>query len=247
MSLKIVFSSLQCPKDESLNCEDIFDKNETNGLYCLCDGASESYDSRKWAYILCQNYVKTGLCNKRCLVTNDFVDNCIKQYESDINTDTLSWSQQSAFSRGSYSTLLGVSIHNNSLYIFSVGDSIALRLKKDTMKKTASFPYEKPEQFKERPILISTIRSNNTFLQKNQNIRRWQKITANDLILMMTDAVGEWMLRYFNKNISMILDCLNDEYSGSLKFENLVKQEREQGRLREDDSTILKLEFLEEE
>lgn len=56
--IKLLFSE-SIPKESILTSynEDAFKFSSLNQTFSLCDGASESFDSKSWANILAQNFI----------------------------------------------------------------------------------------------------------------------------------------------------------------------------------------------
>jgi hypothetical protein len=91
------------PGDADRN-EDAFTWSPERSALALSDGASESFDSRLWARILVRLFVlKPVLSVSR-------VDLAIMAYTRRHDPQSMSWSRQAAFDRGSYATLLGVAV-----------------------------------------------------------------------------------------------------------------------------------------
>lgn len=59
--MKIIFAG-QVPKDNAYqeSCEDIYSISEDQRIAVISDGASESFDSVKWANILVHNFMQTS-------------------------------------------------------------------------------------------------------------------------------------------------------------------------------------------
>src|SRR2546423_200297 len=92
-------------------------------VYVLSDGASESYNSLLWAEVVVDSWFRGPPL--RSLLR--WVRNAIQQYESRSDRAKMSWSQEAAFERGSFASLLSVHwSRESSLRVSAVGDSIAL-------------------------------------------------------------------------------------------------------------------------
>src|SRR5215831_6107800 len=131
--------------------EDAIGARPLRGIYAVSDGASESFDSATWARLLVRRFVDAPDVN------HGWLDKTVACYNRQFDRETMSWSAQAAFDRGSFATLTGVVLRSGGTLatILGVGDSIALLADGHTLVK--SFPYDRPEQFKQRPILLSTV------------------------------------------------------------------------------------------
>ena len=111
-----------CPKDpgEPGFNEDAWAQSDDGSLVALCDGASESYDSRAWAAILARRWVADPeFCP-------EWLSASLAAYMDGIDVEAMSWSQQAGFERGSFSTLLGLEYipERRSVEALAVGDTV---------------------------------------------------------------------------------------------------------------------------
>lgn len=219
--------------------EDAFKWSSSRSALALSDGATESFDSRLWARILVRLFALNP-----CL-SADRMEAAIELFTRRHDPASMSWSRQAAFERGSFATLLGISIspEGDEASILAVGDSVALLL--DGPRLVASFPYSDPDDFRRRPTLLSTQAGLNRFLDRPDfeagSTAVWQlDRLAQPRIVCMTDAMAEWFLR-----LAQADPCAGDILLGITAadhLEALVAQEREARRMQVDDSTMLILE-----
>lgn len=230
------------PEREDLN-EDAFDVSENSQIIALSDGASESYDSKSWARMLVQNFVNSPS------FSSDWVTTVQEAYVAGVDYQNLSWSKQLAFERGSFATLVGVHCTplSNGVDIFSIGDSLAVLVRDG--RYVQSYPFDTPEQFDARPELLSTLSHLNKFTNDDEFVSGEHKqiwATQNgDLILLVTDAVGQWLLREINhepSSIDLLLQIDTEE-----QFEDLVVAMRSERRMKLDDSTMIRLAVVKED
>jgi len=246
--MRIRFSGT-VPKDEPSTNEDAFFPHEpgTTERVALSDGASESYASRKLATLLVKNFVDPLGDTDFCIDPFLWVDNIRQAYNKACGEfRQMSWSQQGAFERGSFATLLAFkSDSRRGVRIFWVGDSCVVLL--DDGKFRYSVPYDTSAEFQQRPELISTIPRHNDFLRSNEFLKtysRWCPITRKTIILCMTDALAEWALRRKEKKrpVWETLCRISDQAA----LEALVEGERKAREMRVDDSTLLVIDFTDE-
>ncbi len=226
------------PGDADRN-EDAFKWSPERSVLALSDGASESFDSRSWARILVRLFVLKPVLSMARL------DLAIAAFTRRYVPQSMSWSRQVAFDRGSFATLLGVVFgpKSNEARLVAIGDTAALLL--DGPQLVASLPYTDPEDFQRRPTLLSTLREHNSFLDRPDNTGASTAVwhldqLAQPRIVCMTDAIAEWFLRRAQED-----PCAGEILLGIsdiAEFEALVAQEREASRMRVDDSTMLILE-----
>jgi hypothetical protein len=217
--------------------EDVFAISEKVARAAIADGASESYDSGKWAKLLAHAFVLEPNVSPRWLQT------LVSYYTSQTDFDALSWSAQAAFERGSFSTLLGIELlpEEHAVRVLAVGDSIALQTRQQTI--VTAFPFNNPDTFACRPELLSTKSRNNVFFTEpfvSRSWTRWQ-LYDGDNVYLMTDAVGEWILKGGAGTNLRELELVRT-YDD---FAELVLWLRRVRRIRLDDSTLIRMSVVE--
>lgn len=227
---------LSCPEAN----EDKFAFSEDGGRLALCDGASESYDSKLWADLLARRFISDPK------VRPEWVASALAEYSGAHDFASMSWSKQAAYERGSFATLIGVEyfIEHHAVEVLAVGDSIALLADGD--KLVQGWPFNDPEMFKERPTLLATVAGHNDFIgvsgfwTSHGRTFHLEGLNAPKL-LCMTDALGEWALREALSGGAGFVELLSMESEEHLS--ELVIRERAKKRMRVDDSTLLVLSF----
>jgi len=205
------------------------------GLYAISDGASESYHSASWARVLVRRFISHPELGAEWLAA------AITEYNSGFDREAMSWSAQAAFDRGSFATLLGLSVSRpeERVRLLAVGDSLAVLASSGRL--VASFPYERADQFTARPMLLSTLHERNEVLLRPASLQamtaEWGlKGTVNPRVLLMTDALGAWLLEAPDERLGVLLGL-----SSAAAFADLVLEERTTQRMRRDDCTLLVL------
>lgn len=236
LRVDLVASVPKDPERPELN-EDAWAPNEALTCFAVSDGASESYDSRAWARLLVAKYAS----DPRFLPS--WVDEATIEYTRQIDFESLSWSKQAAFERGSFATLLGLQLAENGreVEVLAIGDSLACHIRGGVL--LATFPYSAAEEFDTRPALLSTLASKNAFLTEPnffaRNTARTWTVEAGDVLLLTTDAVGQWLLREHTNDPSSLLALASLGSDADLAA--LVLQMRAEHRMRYDDSTVVRL------
>ena len=203
----------------------------SKGPFLLSDGASESYDARRWSRLLVANYLKRPEFDATWIA--DVTQNYAQLYQN----VQLSWSQQAAFDRGSFATLLALNLDEQSskVHLLAIGDSIAVLGDSATIRDT--FPYSSANEFELHPLLISTRPERNTeFFRDGGKTTQtsWSlEGVQGACILAMTDALGAWLLsdpaRY----------AILSRIKSNAEFIDLIEAERAAARIRRDDTTLL--------
>tara|TARA_R110000737_G_scaffold350857_1_gene391163 strand:- start:1930 stop:2619 length:690 start_codon:yes stop_codon:yes gene_type:complete len=207
--------------------EDASFVSSKRGLFALSDGASESFASRNWARTLVSLFVRTPN------LTWEWIDSAIKLYEGGIDRNALSWSKQASYDRGSFATLLTVSLRENGAEIMSIGDSLVVIERNGVPERT--YPYQNPDEFAARPLLLSTIKERNATIIKEDHTFFWpfEDDEAGVSIHMMTDALGAWLLHDLTERMRIIRGIRTQ-----LEFEKFITEARTEG-MRIDDTTLI--------
>lgn len=235
LKVDLVFSVAKDPQRQDLN-EDAYAWSDAR--VALADGASESYDSKAWAHRITDAFVLDHA------VGVIWVADRVREYSESMDFSSLSWSQQAAFERGSFATLLGLELSpdGTSAEVLAIGDSLALHVRDGVM--LASFPFQHGVEFDARPQLLSTLATANDFVGAsdffNISSATW-RIQPCDHILLVTDAVGHWLLTQQDALTALSNVTTSDE------FEQLVIARRLDKSMRLDDSTVLRIAIVSDE
>ena len=242
--MRIVFAG-QVPKDPAHPgaIEDAFALDAEAGLAAISDGASESFDSRRWAGLLVEEYVGNPVLNWTWL------DRAIGDYAAQFSHDKLSWAQEASFERGSFATLLGLRHFSRQecLEVFCVGDSIAVILDGEGRRSELAHPdYDCSEAFRRRPVLFSTKPEMNRPIKEpgffEGNRFSWPLAGPGPWsVLCMTDAFAAWALgrEEQDRPVWQRLSAVRDQSD----LETLVSHTRRSREMRIDDVTFVHLSF----
>lgn len=221
------------PKDSTSANEDSHGESETGAICALSDGASISYDSARWSKLLCDRFANDPN------VDRSWIQDAASEYTSMFDWEAMSWSQQSAFERGSFATLLGVVCdpEGTGARVFSIGDSMLAVVSKNSVVQT--FPYVDSAQFDADPILVSTSYVANERFSDDVLSASWIDIQTTreeqQTLLLMTDALGRWLLDCPDE--TRVATLLN--FSDTQAFNEFILRERASGALKRDDSTLI--------
>lgn len=214
--------------------EDAFIVSGNGGCIVVCDGASDSFDARNWAQLLAQHFSANP-------VTKADVAACVAAYVAGTDYETLSWSRQMAFERGSFSTLVRVETGAvGELVVSTVGDSLVVLTDGETLLHCQ--PYATSARFSEPPLLLSTVAHHNAAFDDECLAALTQTVMypthRPTFLLCMTDALGAWLLSRMeaedHTGLEDLLAIRSDE-----ELRALVERERASGLMRRDDVTLV--------
>lgn len=212
--------------------------------YVLSDGASESFNSALWAQLIVKAWPKPTPQTEFVRLVGALA----RQYDQAFDKATFSWSQEAAFGRGSFASVLSVTnCGDGNVLVVAIGDSTAVLVKGGAVAD--SFPYHSADQFRQRPHLLSTIFARNRIDLLTSGYRafnrgdrggpchvHWPIEGANTSLLCMTDALAEWLLSNPSDRLPALFAVETIDDLGQL-----VEAERQAGNMRRDDVTLLVL------
>jgi hypothetical protein len=225
------------PKGEDWRNEDSFHRS-AKGVYALSDGASVSFDSASWARILVRRYIRNPV------FTPEWLAAAIAEFRKLHDRDSLPWMKQASFDKGSFASLLGIRFleRGRLIQVLSIGDSLAVLCDGDCIK--ATFPYSVASEFNRAPRLLCTNPAENVFLDGvdvgYDLVADWSfSGLAQPALLCMTDALGQWLLSQRDRDASPISELRRVKTPAA--FARFVQVEREAGRMKRDDTTLIAL------
>jgi hypothetical protein len=218
------------------------DVNSDYFCFALADGATESPLSKQWA-----NYLTNSICsNPQNPDLNVIISEWQKKRRDYLTNagNPKQWWEEIINSSPSFSTLLYLFINNQGeqsgeFTAFAVGDTCLFQIREN--KLILKFPIETPNDFGNRPFLISSDFSINSKLDdfKKEQIGNWQR---RDQFYLMTDALAQWFLSMTEKNLSPW--TIFNEFHGieaELKFEGFIDSLRNQNKIKNDDTTLFSI------
>jgi len=228
-----VLRTFSVPKREDTPSEDRHYVSADAMRCAVSDGASVSFDSGPWAEILARRFVENPE------ISRNWVRDAINEYRTAYDREAMSWSAQAAFDRGSFATLLGVVCmpHGRGVRVFAYGDTLLAFVENGQLVRT--IPYVEAEEFDRSPDLSATSPLENRSLDESRISESWHDLSIASheaqTILLVTDAIGRWLLDQPNSTrAAQLLDIHDPE-----AFASLIECERVEYRMRRDDSTIV--------
>ncbi|MEI7728169.1 MAG: hypothetical protein WCO56_01275 [Verrucomicrobiota bacterium] len=238
-------------------CEDAFDFSLEQRRVALADGATESAFADRWAQSLVKQFVLDppfGVPPSED-ATQLWILPLQEEWRSGINWAALPWFAEEKAKKGAFATLLGLEfggtetvwqrVFSRSLpademtwNAFAVGDTCLFHVREQSL--LCSFPLDKSEQFNSRPILLASNVINNMSALKD--IRAANGIChPGETFFLATDALAKWILAN-NEAGQPPWDLLRGLKSEA-DFATLVAAQRDNQSMRNDDTTLLMLEW----
>ncbi|AWT52255.1 protein phosphatase 2C domain-containing protein [Mycolicibacterium smegmatis] len=215
----------------------------------VADGATESLLSGNWARALSQRVVTEQVSHRRWA---DSIKLAIEDWpaqldayraERDSRNKPIAWYEEPGLARGAEATLIALRLRNaredGNAYWWSmaVGDATLFQIRGDSCLRT--FPMKRSESFNTAPDLIRSLDHESTFkIRLRKTSGAWQ---PEDLFFLCTDALAAWFLErreHREKPWEVWRDFGSDD---CITFERWVDEERGNGRLKNDDVTLVRM------
>ena len=222
------------PKAEGFPNEDRYQSSSRKHVHALSDGASVSFDSASWAQILVRRFARNPD------VTRQWLNDAISEFERLHDRESMPWMKQASYDRGSFASLLGVRLLGEKVQVLAIGDTLAVLCDGDSIHST--FPYSEPEEFDQRLQLLCTSSGANAFFDAPDfDFHPFADWTFNGIerpaLLCMTDALGHWLLSHRAQEPSPVATLRGLKTPKA--FRRFVQAERDAGRMRRDDTTLM--------
>lgn len=211
----------------------------------VADGATESSFAGLWARLLVQafKYNKLSLPDHR-----GDLQRLQRRWRRKVDSKPLPWYAEQKAQSGAFAALICFEIVDANLdgqirwHASAAGDSCLFQLRDERVIE--SFPYAKPEQFAARPLLISSIAERNHDLAQAITIVEGDCRVA-DAFFLMTDALACWFTTQLAQGERpwTILRDLGTKGAEST-FCEFVEGLRADGKLKNDDVTLLRIDIL---
>ena len=233
----------------------IGDVAERSIRMAVADGATESLLAGKWARLLTTTFgtstagvrSPTGFLSTYRTATNDWTTE-VERYVSDREERGLpiQWFEEPGLARGAFSTLIVFEVMKavegrRSWRAAALGDSCVFQVHADQIYR--SFPITKADDFSNRPSLLPSRPVDDNLVLRHLKTCRgvW---APGDSFYLTTDALAAWFLRT-NDDGERPWEPLRDlgTVDFDLDFPDWVNLKRDQGELKDDDTTLIRLDL----
>jgi hypothetical protein len=227
------------PKEAGQPSDDALAVKRRANRYALCDGASACYAGGTWARLLCRHYV----CDPE--IGPGWLETARAAFQARAKPPPEDWLGQIVFDRGSFSTLLGFTVHADRIEGVAIGDTVLF------IKRSAgcqAIPPFGPDDFAADPVLLSSQPGHGAFkdtIEAFDNQRFIVPVPATGWcgtsVFAMTDALAAWVVSDETGPDARLeqLAGLRDRDS----FRSLVRCEVSAVRMRRDDATLVVIEL----
>lgn len=237
--------------------EDASFSNCDASRFAVADGASDSYDSRRWSKMLVKSFSDGEFIPAAWEpeALDLWLKPLVQQWKAAICWEKLPWYKVEKARIGAFSTFLGIQLEPSNQSstqnvvlggrwrAWAVGDACLFHVRGRDLVKPSPFPVKNAADFGVTPALITTdITYNQRSLKKLETVEGDYR--QGDVFLLATDALAQWFLRA----------CEADQKPWSrlqgitqTRFAELVAELRQEGTIRNDDVTLLVVHVAAEE
>jgi hypothetical protein len=209
------------------------DKQAHGFRVAVGDGATESSYSALWARLLVRAYCRGELVSGRRQASLRALG---RAWHQQVSAGPLPWYAEQKLEQGAFSSLLGLQLDERGVWrATGVGDTCLFHMRQGGL--TCAFPLDRSEDFTNSPVLIGSVERHNRCLEAHMReaCGEWDE---GDVFYLMTDAVACWYLRCVESGGAPPLP------SRRPWFRSWLARMRRDGAIRNDDTTVLRVEML---
>jgi len=232
LRLRVIFSASVAKDPDHLDSnEDYWVLDESGNGVAVLDGATESYAARRWARLL-----GTAWAHGKA----HWLADAQAEYALAMNGAQLSWAQEAAAERGSFATIAAIRAVGDGLAATCVGDTCVMLFYGGRLEK--SHPLTSASQFTSAPQALP---SDQTQLDRAMALLDQVHLTLpvpgpGLEVWLATDAVACWLLVEDDDQREERV-CQVRSLDSEDEFGALIASERQAGRMKVDDSTLVRV------
>ncbi len=215
----------------------------------VTDGATESLLSGKWARALSQRVATEQVSQRHW---PEAIQLAVEDWPAQLDAyrterarrnKPIAWYEEPGLTRGAEATLVALRLRNSRQdgkaywWSMAVGDATLFHIRGDSCLR--AFPMKRSASFSTAPDLIRSLDHESSFKKRLRRARgSWE---PEDLFLLCTDALAAWFLEC-RERMERPWEVWRDFGSNDcLTFDEWVNQERNNGRLKNDDVTLVRV------
>lgn len=242
LSLRLSTFLLSKEGEPQRTCEDAIAMNRDALRFGIADGATEAFDSKRWARYLTKAWVSPSTARLDVSMLPERLRLLGDRQSERWAGQQLPWYLEEKSRDGAFAAFLGLDLRQAPTWTaIAIGDCCLFIERKKSLFE--SFPLSSPEQFGTRPTLVPsmTLRYptySDAFQKHSGCLRR------GDRLLLMSDAIACWYLKCWLEGHtvkSKFAAAVTNHDTKILK--EIIARERSSKELRNDDVAIICLEI----
>lgn len=232
------------PKKGNLasECEDAIGCNSELGRFAVADGATEGFDSKRWARRLVKLWCLFDGPALDVDATAALVRRLGERHSRRWTEAEMPWYLAEKFQAGSFAAFVGLTLSNDrggcGWSATALGDSCVFQERAGQLVR--GIPLDDPAAFGMRPLLVPSQVPLFEHGVPTGITTSSGKAEKGDVFLLLSDAIACWYLTSLEADPSLaarIHESIADQHA----FAQLIDAEREAGRLRNDDVAALRI------
>lgn len=220
--------------------------------FMVADGATESYESRRWVNQLIGSFMSTDPAGAAAgpafdpMSLRGWLMEMQDQWWMTV-PDGVDYIERLKIRQGTLATfiggqLLGLDTAEPSWQAVALGDSVLFHVRQGRLIDV--FPRLRPADFASAPDGLSTLPERLDWIV-SQLLSHGGRLTAGDLIFVATDAFAKWMLTCHEQGERWLWPLLGDLVHPDV-FLQLVADQRRVRMMKDDDVTLMRLRIVTE-
>jgi len=211
--------------------EDAWAQHSSGNGVIVLDGATESFAARRWARLLAAAWASGE---------QGWLQSAQAQYARSMQGVSLTWAQEAAAERGSFATVAAIRGTDQGIDATCVGDTCLFLVAGDRLVE--SHPLTSADQFTSAPVALPSDPAGlDAAVELLRDQRRTLPVPAHGLeAWLATDAVAAWLIDADETARNDRVRAVR-EVTGDQDFTALVARERAAGRMKTDDSTLVRV------
>jgi hypothetical protein len=223
-------------------CEDADAADPLRGRFAVADGASESDQAARWARLLVECFVYNVDGHADLGAWLPALQERWARQANGARGPALPWYLEARQRQGAFSTFLGLVIEGQTWHAQAVGDTCLFQVRGGRLLE--AFPVTRAEDFGSTPWLVGSRAAPEGARADDADpgreaVYRQGDCRAGDRLYLMTDALAHWFLSQVQTGEGpwIALDALLQ--LSEVDFFLWVDAQRKDGRLRDDDVTLV--------
>lgn len=226
--------------------QDAYAVEPSRGTAVVADGVSSAIFSRQWARILVNATLADTPNPDDPASFGAWLAGLRHAWAEQVDTSDLAWFQRAKLPTGAFSTLLWVQVAPLEeeragafgayrLEGHAIGDSCLFHVRRNELVR--SFPIQNADALEDNPVVLGSVDLGRD--QLIQFARLDELCYEDDLLILTTDAVAEWILRRYESDRPIDWGVFR-EMSPS-QWRDTIARLRQENQMRYDDATMLLL------
>lgn len=245
--MQVICKLLQKRGLKPRDCEDAISTHVVRGRFAVADGATEAFDSRRWARALVKAWSLVRSLDLTADKTTESLTRLAESLDKKWRRPGLPWYVQERVSEGAYAAFIGLEMHRDggdgahSWSAVSIGDCCLFL--EENGRFTTGFPFDHADALSYHPHLLPSKLPEDIALLTNHVAFRRGVAKPGDSLILCSDAIAAWYLRFASQDQSYRAELARALRGTDEVFATFVERERSAGNLKNDDVAFVYIEL----